>query len=169
MATPIRPLVLDTELLLPRVIRFDDYVDPSALPIASTNGVGVVKPDNSTIVIAPDGTISVNLQNSYTLPIASSNTLGGVKVGQGLDILPSGALELSGYLFETTASSDNQYDIVIPNDITGFKKIKVYINGVLIRSSDISSITYDSQNTLNSIITLVDPMSNLDEITIDLT
>ena len=48
------------------------------LPIASTNILGGVKVDGSTITIDEDGTI--HGANTYELPVASNTVLGGVKI-----------------------------------------------------------------------------------------
>lgn len=61
------------------------------LPPALENMLGGVKPDNTTITISDDGTISA-ITSSYTLPVASSTVLGGIKVGNNLSITSDGVL-----------------------------------------------------------------------------
>lgn len=51
-------------------------------PVATTSIAGIVKPDGSTTTVDPDGTI--HGAQSYELPAATANTLGGVKVGKNL-------------------------------------------------------------------------------------
>ena len=55
----------------------------SVTPIANSVEIGGVRPDNETIKIKTDGTIFVDkskVEVSYTLPVASSDTLGGVRI-----------------------------------------------------------------------------------------
>jgi len=52
----------------------------------------------------PDGTTQTTAAVSYTLPSASGSTLGGVKVGTGLDIT-SGTLSVTSAPYATTAGS----------------------------------------------------------------
>lgn len=60
------------------------------IPVATTDKVGTVKPDGTTITILEDGTISAKA--SANLPIASETVLGGIKVGSGLSITEDGIL-----------------------------------------------------------------------------
>lgn len=50
---------------------------------ATTDNLGIVKPDGTTITISEDGTITGVEQ--YTLPTATTDTLGGIKVGTGAE------------------------------------------------------------------------------------
>ncbi len=63
------------------------------LPTASTQTLGGVRVDGSTITINGSGIISSAA--TYTLPTATAQVLGGVKVGNGLDI-SNGVLSVSG-------------------------------------------------------------------------
>ncbi|MFT4059396.1 MAG: hypothetical protein QM652_07590 [Legionella sp.] len=60
---------------------------------ATTQSLGVVKIGDN-INVQPDGTISVVAP--YTLPTASANILGGIKVGSGLSIDGSGIFSATG-------------------------------------------------------------------------
>ena len=74
--------------------------------IATTSSVGVVKPDGTTITIDEDGTI--HGASTYELPIASTTTLGGIKVGQNLSISDDGTLSATGgELPSNVLTSDN--------------------------------------------------------------
>ena len=86
------------------------------LPVSSNNTLGGVKVGNG-LEISQDGTLSVKQRNNttfdvnvnsetninstypetedYTLPIASEDTLGGIKIGNGLDIDPDGTVNVS--------------------------------------------------------------------------
>ena len=62
----------------------------SNAPIATTSVAGIVKPDGTTITVAPDGTISS--ASGHTLTPATDTTLGGIKVGSNLSITADGTL-----------------------------------------------------------------------------
>lgn len=53
-----------------------------------------VRPDQ----VKPDGTLNISEPTPYTLPTASADTLGGVKVGSGLTIAEDGALSASAQI-----------------------------------------------------------------------
>ena len=62
---------------------------------ATTNSLGIVKPDGTTITVDENGTISGS--SSYELPTASTNTLGGVKIdGTSITIDNNGVISSSG-------------------------------------------------------------------------
>ena len=63
------------------------------VPVATDAKVGAVKPDNDSVTVDEDGTIHAT---PYALPVASADTLGGVKVGAGLSVDASGVLSASG-------------------------------------------------------------------------
>lgn len=79
-------------------------ITPYTLPTSSTNTLGGVKVDGSTITIS-NGVISSAPQ--YTLPISSTNTLGGVKVdGSTITINSSGVISsASAYTLPTATTS----------------------------------------------------------------
>ena len=63
--------------------------------VATTNHLGIVKPDGSTITIDENGVITGN--GGYTLPTASTDTLGGVKIdGTSITINENGVISSSG-------------------------------------------------------------------------
>lgn len=53
-------------------------------PVATPQVAGIVKPDGTTVTVDADGTI--HGAQTYQLPPASQNTLGGVKLGQNLSM-----------------------------------------------------------------------------------
>lgn len=61
------------------------------VPIATTSVAGKVKPDGTTITVTADGTISSAA--AYTLPPATTSTLGGVIVGNNLTVDANGTLD----------------------------------------------------------------------------
>lgn len=91
-------------------------VKPTVIPVASESSVGVVKVDGTTITVANDGTISTH---AYTLPTASSDTMGGVMVGDGLTMT-------DGVLSVSTATS-GALGVVRPDGTT----ITIDANGVI--------------------------------------
>ena len=63
--------------------------------VATTNHLGIVKPDGTTITIDENGIITGN--GGYTLPTASTDTLGGVKIdGTTVTIDENGVISSSG-------------------------------------------------------------------------
>lgn len=68
------------------------FVD-QVLPIATTESVGLMKPDGRTAIVDENGTLSV--QTAYELPIATESVLGGVMVdGESIEVDENGALSL---------------------------------------------------------------------------
>lgn len=59
-------------------------------PVATKMVAGIVKPDGTTITVDSDGTI--HGAQTYQLPTASANTLGGVKIGKNLTMQEDGTL-----------------------------------------------------------------------------
>lgn len=86
----------------------------------------------STVIIPPTF-IQVDTQpsNSYTLPIAAANTLGGVKVGSGLSIDANGVLSASG----GGSSTPHIYRCVVittaPNYVTALSYSAFVFNNLL--------------------------------------
>lgn len=68
--------------------------------IATVNKAGIIKPDGTSITIDADGTI--HGASTYTLPTASATVLGGVKVGEGLEISEDGTLKATAPTIDTT-------------------------------------------------------------------
>ena len=78
----------------------------SNAPIATTSVAGIVKPDGTTITVAPDGTISSTAE--YTIPPATDTTLGAIKVGSNLSITADGTLSADAQqvtLYSTTGQN----------------------------------------------------------------
>lgn len=59
-------------------------------PVATVEVAGIVKPDGTTVTVDEDGTI--HGAQTYVLPTASADTLGGVKIGDNLTINANGRL-----------------------------------------------------------------------------
>lgn len=59
-------------------------------PVATVDVAGIVKPDGESITVDEDGTI--HGAQTYTLPTASVDTLGGIKVGENLTMSEDGKL-----------------------------------------------------------------------------
>ena len=62
-------------------------------PIATTSVAGKVIPDGTSITVQSDGTIAAVGGSSYTLPAATTTTLGGVIVGSRLTVAADGTLD----------------------------------------------------------------------------
>lgn len=88
------------------------------VPIATTTNVGLVKPDGTTITIK-NGVISSvggGGGGSYTLPVATSSVLGGVKVGNNLSVTADGVLSVGSKVLTTnTAYTKTEIDTKIGN------------------------------------------------------
>lgn len=65
-------------------------VKDSLPPVATLKTAGIVKPDGTSITVTSDGTI--HGAQTYQLPIADNNTLGGIKIGKNLVIQEDGTL-----------------------------------------------------------------------------
>lgn len=77
-------------------------------PVATREVAGVVKPDGTTVTIDEDGTI--HGAQTYVLPQATANTLGGIKVGENLTIGENGKLNAYANIekdAEPTQGSEN--------------------------------------------------------------
>ena len=58
---------------------------------------------------------SENGGDSYTLPIASDDMLGGVKIGEGLNIDSSGVLSTSNFIFGTFSGTTSEVGVLSPS------------------------------------------------------
>lgn len=109
-----------------------EYKILTTLDKATTTSLGIVKPDGDTITIDTDGTIhSVNSGSTYELPIASSNTLGGIKIGQGLSITEDGVVSATNDIDPTKVVT-----IDTEQTISGEKTFTAPINTSVIKDSD---------------------------------
>ncbi len=80
-------------------------ISKDSATIATTTAAGIVKPDGTTVTVTEDGTIS----SAYKLPIASSTTLGGVKIENNKGLLinsSSGSLSVSSTIPNKTTFSN---------------------------------------------------------------
>lgn len=82
------------------------------VPIATTTVPGKVMPDGTTITVAADGTISSAA--AYTLPPATTSTLGGVIVGNNLTVDANGTLDAT----DTTYTAGTNVQISAGNVIS---------------------------------------------------
>lgn len=82
------------------------------VPIATTSVAGKVKPDGTTITVTADGTISSAA--AYTLPPATTSTLGGVIVGNNLTVAANGTLDAT----DTTYTAGTNVQISAGNVIS---------------------------------------------------
>jgi len=83
---------------------------------ATTNNLGIVKPDGTSITIDENGVISGS--SAYVLPTASTSTLGGVKIdGTSVTIDDNGVISASGSTlpFEITGNETDGYNVIYPS------------------------------------------------------
>ena len=103
-------------------INVDNEQHTISINTATTDTLGVVQPDGTTITI-DNGVISAVGGASYELPIADADTLGGVKVGSGLSITSDGVLSANNQGGFSVAVED----ITINKEFTPMEG--VYANG----------------------------------------
>lgn len=121
------------------------------------DGVGLsVKVDGDTVTINSNGELQANGGGGqpYVLPVASANTLGGVKVGSGLSIDANGVLEATGGGGSDYTPLDNSLDI---NNVTHKMNVKVDTsNGLSVDSNglkvkvDDDTISMDGSGNLQA-------------------
>ncbi len=117
--------------------------NPPTMTVATYTQLGVVKigaNPASGLSIAADGT----LINSaiYTLPIASSSTLGGVKVGSGLSIAGDGTLSTSGVVKTVNGvSPDGSGNVTVPSDTSKLNRVNGVAVGVQYAFTDLGNRT----------------------------
>lgn len=98
-------------------------------PVATVEVAGIVKPDGTTVTVDEDGTI--HGAQTYVLPTASEDTLGGVKIGDNLTINANGKLN---------AYAQIQTDDVPTKDSTNVPKsggTYTMINNLLVQVSNL--------------------------------
>lgn len=93
------------------------------VPIATTSVAGKVMPDGTTITVAADGTISSAA--AYTLPPATTSTLGGVIVGNNLTVDANGTLDAT----DTTYTAGTNVQISAGNVISATDTIYTRFTG----------------------------------------
>ena len=119
----------------------------SNAPIATTSVAGIVKPDGTTITVAPDGTISS--ASGHTLTPATDTTLGGIKVGSNLSITADGTLSADAQQVTLYSSTGQNTDGAMTQKAT---------TDALALKADSSSLapvaTSGNYNDLNNLPTL---------------
>lgn len=91
-----------------------EQMESWTMPTATTSTLGAVKPDGETVTVDADGTI--HSTGGYELPTAASNVLGGVQVGDTLQINEFGTLNVSNDISDAIEASEVIADAF---DITG--------------------------------------------------
>ena len=122
-----------------------------SVPIATDASLGVVQPDGSTITIDEDGVISA-VGGGYTLPAATTTTLGGVIVptAGNLDVDGSGNLSVP-------IATDVSLGVVQPDTIgTAIQQVASTITAVTPFSSNPTASSNASEA-----ITFIDPTNGL--------
>ena len=78
-------------------------------PVATPQVAGIVKPDGTTVTIDQDGTI--HGAQTYVLPQATANTLGGVKVGENLTIGENGKLNAYAAVVKDASPTQGSHNV----------------------------------------------------------
>ena len=108
--------------------------------IATTNRAGIVRPDGTTITIDSNGIISsTGGSDPYTLPIASAEVLGGIKIGSNLSITEDGVL--------SAEATPDPYTLPVASDSI--------LGGVKVPSN--SEVKIDGEGNLTLAKTIPDP------------
>lgn len=130
-----------------------EQVIPADLTINSNNLLQLIDENGDTI--GSGVTLSISSETtSYTLPIATSNTLGGVKIGNGLSINAEGVLSL-----ESSDVTDEEITEVLTN-VFGESYITVACTGISLDGETVE-VQVNKTITLNATIT---PSDCTDEI-----
>lgn len=112
----------------------DGYIKPK---VASTSQPGIVRPDGTTITVDSNGIISsTGGSDPYTLPVASADTLGGIKIGSNLSITEDGVLSAEATPDPYTlpvASADSLGGVKVPSD----SEVKIDAEGNLTLAKNI--------------------------------
>ena len=123
----------------------EGYVHPSTHPASMITGLSKVATSGlySDLIGTP-----TNGENSYTLPIASSTTLGGVKIGANLSIDSNGVLSATANSYSLPIASNTRLGgVKIGNNLT------IDSNGVLSavinNNGNINTLDNYSGSTLN--------------------
>ena len=74
-------------------LKYDYNTGTLSLNVATSKVAGVVKPDGKTITVDTNGVIKAI--NTYTLPTASTSTLGGVKVDNDTIMINNGVISIN--------------------------------------------------------------------------
>ncbi len=101
--------------------RFEENPDGIISPsVATTSQPGIVRPDGTTITIDSQGIISsTGGSDPYTLPVASADVLGGIKIGSNLTITEDGVLSAEATPDPYTlpvASADTLGGVKVPSN-----------------------------------------------------
>lgn len=118
-------------------VESDGTIHGAEVAVATTSSVGVVKPDGATITVSADGTISG--ASTYTLPTATSSTLGGVRVSSG-----NGLNYSSGLMYLNVASTSD------------YGTVKIDGNTIYMNSSDQICVNFDNMhNSMNYLYEMI--------------
>ena len=103
----------------------------ATVDVATPSSVGVVKPDNTTITVAADGTLSG--AQTYELPTMSETVKGGAVLGSGLQIDAQGRLNALGAVTGVKGDTEADYRVgnvnLTPDDI-GAVDEDAYLSGI---------------------------------------
>lgn len=113
-----------------------DEVIPKVV-VATTDKVGMVKPDGSTITINSEGELVASAGVGYELPTATKGSIGGVKPGGNLSISEDGTLNVRyGGIISEITNGDEPGTIYVPTaSPTTYGGVK-YDNSTIILNED---------------------------------
>lgn len=105
--------------------------------VATTQAAGIVKPDGTTVTVDQDGTI--HGAQTYVLPQATANTLGGVKVGENLTIGENGKLNAYANIVKDVSPTQGSHNV--PESGGTYSMIHTLATQVNTLSSNVTALT----------------------------
>ena len=106
-------------------------------PVATQQVAGIVKPDGTTVTVDQDGTI--HGAQTYVLPQATAQVLGGIKVGENLTIGENG--KLNAYAAAVKDASPTQGSHNVPESGGTYNMINALATQVNTLSSNVTALT----------------------------
>ena len=106
-------------------------------PVATQQVAGIVKPDGTTVTVDQDGTI--HGAQTYVLPQATAQVLGGIKVGENLTIGENG--KLNAYAAVVKDASPTQGSHNVPESGGTYNMINALATQVNTLSSNVTALT----------------------------
>lgn len=130
---------IDISVLNGNFDKIDDQLKKAAdalPPVATSEVAGIVKPDGDTITVDKDGTL--HGANTYELPVASMDTLGGIKIGDNFIVKEDGTVDAPKPVEVDEAPTENSKNV--PSSGGTFKMFSEVTNKVKKLDSQISGL-----------------------------
>lgn len=131
---------VDVDVLNDNFDTIDEKIKEAAdaIPaVATQQTAGIVKPDGTSITVDQDGTI--HGAQTYVLPQATANTLGGIKVGENLTIGENG--KLNAYAAVTKDAAPTQGSHNVPESGGTYNMIDALATQVNTLSTNVAGLT----------------------------